>query len=151
MDLCNLHIYHMLLALCYETIWLHHIGALVKILIQECSLDIHLSYFITEMCCNGQEYYDGLEHGYRTEGFLIVETRFLTITLLYKLNIICLNLFIYFSFPLLNPLALYGFYPFKRFYKFPNLVKMHGQEQFVDIRPFFFFFSFLDFMVVNIR
>ena len=44
---------HMLLAICYETVWLHHIEALIKITIQECNLDIHLPYLIVEMCRNG--------------------------------------------------------------------------------------------------
>ena len=37
------------------TIWLHHIDALIKIVIEEYSFDIHLSYLIVEMCHNGYE------------------------------------------------------------------------------------------------
>ena len=44
---------HMLLAICYETIWLHSIETLIKITIQESNLDIQLPYYIVEMCRNG--------------------------------------------------------------------------------------------------
>ena len=45
--------YPIILVLCYETIWLHPIHALIKIAIKEYSLDIQSSYLIIKMCCNG--------------------------------------------------------------------------------------------------
>ena len=39
-----------LLALCYESVWLHHIDILFKITIQERCLDIHLPFLIIKLC-----------------------------------------------------------------------------------------------------
>ena len=58
-------VYHMLLALSYETVWLHHIDVFLKISIQKYNLDIHLPNFIIEMCHNGQENLNKLKHGNR--------------------------------------------------------------------------------------
>ena len=44
-----------------------------------------ICYIIIEMCHNRQDYFNGFEHGYQQNGFLMVETRFLTITFSYKL------------------------------------------------------------------
>ena len=88
----------MFLAFCYKTIWQHHIDALIKIVIQECGLDIHLSYFVIEMCYNGLKYSNGLKHDYQQEGLLTVETRFLTITFCDKPSLKSFNISIYNSF-----------------------------------------------------
>ena len=53
-----------LLAFCYEFVWLHHIDALFKITIQECCLHIHLPYLIIKMCHTEYEYSDGFEYDY---------------------------------------------------------------------------------------
>lgn len=88
--------------------------------IRECCLDIYLSCFKIEMCHNRQEHCDGLEYGYQRKGLLIVQARFLTITLYYKPSFIHLNFSIYSFLSHVDPLAPYGFYPFRCFYKFPN-------------------------------
>ena len=59
------------------------------------------------------------------KGFLIVETRFLTITFSYKPNLICLNLSIYSSLSLIDLLALYEFYSFKCLYKILDFVRIY--------------------------
>ena len=79
------------LALCYESIRLHHIDALFKITVQEHCLNIHFSYLIIKMRHNGQDYFDGLKHGYQCKGLFIIEIRFLTITLCYQPSLICLT------------------------------------------------------------
>ena len=47
-----IHVYQMFLAFCYENVLLHHIDVFFKIVIQERSLDIHLSYLMIEMRLN---------------------------------------------------------------------------------------------------
>ena len=101
-----------LLILWYESVWLHHIDVFFKITVQEHYLDIHLLYLIIEMHRNGQKYSNGLEHGYWCESLLIVETKFL---------IIHLNISIYPYFHFVDPLTLYGFYPFRCFYQDPRI------------------------------
>ena len=71
------------------------------------------------------EYSDGFVHDYRQKGLLIVKTRFLTITFSYKANLICLNLSIYSSLPLINPLPPYGFYYFRVLYKVLHFVRIY--------------------------
>ena len=60
MDLCNL-AHMVLLVSYYETVWLHHINAPFKIIVQKHCLDIHFPYLINGMCYNGNEYYDGFD------------------------------------------------------------------------------------------
>ena len=72
-----------LLVFCYETVWLHHIDVLIKIVVHKCYFDIYLSYLIIEMHDNEQDYYDGFKHDYRKQSLLIVKTKFQTIILCY--------------------------------------------------------------------
>ena len=53
-----------LLALCYESVWLHNIDVFFKIIVQELCLNIHLPHLVIKMCHNGWEYSNGIEHGY---------------------------------------------------------------------------------------
>ena len=56
----------------YKPLWLSHIDILLKITIQKCCPDIHLSNFIIVKGSDGQEYSNRLEHSNWRESFFIV-------------------------------------------------------------------------------
>lgn len=107
--------YQMLLAFCYAITWLHLIDVIIKIIIQEIYLDIHLSYLIVKTHHNGYKYYDGFEHDYWWKGSFIVETMFWIMTFSYYICNISLNISTYSCLPLVDRCTPMSFIPSSAF------------------------------------
>ncbi|CAA0827116.1 Unknown protein, partial [Striga hermonthica] len=88
-------------------------------------LNIHLKNLIIHMSGHNQENPDGFEHGYRRKGFLIIDPFFLSVPFRNKPSFEGLNLPIWSSLSLIDPLASNGAYATGWLCKIPDLISVH--------------------------
>ena len=109
-----------------KTLGLHHIHVLGQISIKESCFDIHLPYFIIEICSNNYNNPNRFKHRYGRESLVVVNSLNLSKTFCDKSNFIDVNISIYIFLLLIDPFTLDGSHTIRQVYQVPNLIFLHG-------------------------